>query len=400
MTGRVMFYVQHLLGIGHLARASLICEGLVKQGLEVKMVMGGEPVAGFPGNGVDVAHLPVLKAGCIAFNDLIDENGKLADQHYLDNRRDQLLKLFDEYRPDILVIEAFPFGRRQMRFELIPLLEKAKQADWSPQIAGSLRDILQQKTKMKRLEETVATLNKYFDLLMVHGDPQFVTLGETFALAHEIEHLIAYTGIVSAEVPSLTGPRYDVVVSAGGGAAGELIMLNALSAKPLTSLANASWCFITGPNLSQDIRQRLVDEKPENVTIETHRTDFRALLAHARLSISQAGYNTTADILRAGCRSVLVPFSSGGETEQTHRATRLAERGLAMVIAEKGITPQRMAEVIDQAVINGLADKVSISNTPPLALDGAQQSAKLLAGMVEHRKTNMQTIITNGHHNI
>ena len=383
MTARVMFYVQHLLGIGHLARASLICEGLVKQGLEVKMVMGGAPVAGFPGNGVDVAYLPVLKAGCMAFNDLTDEEGNLADQQYLDNRRDQLLTLFDEYRPDILVIEAFPFGRRQMRFELIPLLEKAKQADWSPRVAGSLRDILQQKTKMKRLEETVATLNKYFDLLMVHGDPQFVTLGETFALADKIEHLIAYTGIVSADIPPLTGPHYDVVVSAGGGAAGELIMLNALSAKPMTSLGDASWCFITGPNLSKNIRNKLAAEKPENVTIETHRTDFRALLAHARLSISQAGYNTTADILRAGCCSVLVPFSSGGETEQTHRATRLSERGLAMVVSEEGITPQRLAEVIDQAVVNNPANPKSVSSTAPLALDGARQSAKVLAGMLK-----------------
>ena len=383
MTARVMFYVQHLLGIGHLARASLICDGLVKQGFEVKMVMGGAPVDGFPGKGVDVAYLPVLKAGCMAFNDLTDEKGNLADQQYLDNRRNQLLALFDEYRPDIVVIEAFPFGRRQMRFELIPLLEKAKQADWSPLIAGSVRDILQQKTKLKRLQETVATLKNYFDLLMVHGDPQFSTLDETFELAREIEDLIRYTGIVSADIPSLSGPAYDVIVSAGGGAAGELIMINAMRAKPLTTLDDAKWCFITGPNLSEDVRNRLAAEKSRNVTIETHRTDFRALLAHARLSISQAGYNTSADILRAGCPAILVPFSSGGETEQTHRATRLSDRDLALAIGEEGLSPQRLADAINHLVEQTPGGLSSRSSTATLALDGATQSANILCQMLK-----------------
>ena len=387
MTARVMFYVQHLLGIGHLARASLVCKGLVRQGLEVKMVMGGAPVEGFPGNGIDVAYLPGLKAGCMEFNALTDLTGTPVDAIYLDNRRDQLLALFDEMQPDILVIEAFPFGRRQMRFELIPLLERAKQADGSPLVAGSVRDIVQEKTKPQRLEETVATLNKYFDVLMVHGDPQFATLGETFKLANEIDHLISYTGIVSADIPPLSGPGYDVVVSAGGGAAGELIMLNAYKARPLTCLADATWCFITGPNVSENVRQKLGADFCDNVTIETHRTDFRALLAAARLSISQAGYNTTADILRAGCPSVLVPFSSGGETEQTHRATRLSERGLAMSIAEQGLTPERLACIIDQAVAN---DQVAGSDQaadkrPSLALDGAEQSAKILCRALERR---------------
>ncbi len=379
-----MFYVQHLLGIGHLARASLICGGLVKQGFDVKMVMGGVPVEGFPGEGIDVAYLPVLKAGCFRFNDLTDASGTLVDEQYLDDRRDQLLAIFEDFRPDILVIEAFPFGRRQMRFELIPLLERAKSADWAPLVAGSVRDIVQEKKKPKRLQETVETLKQNFDLLMVHGDPQFVTLGESFELADEIEHLVKYTGIVSADVPALTGPKYDVVVSAGGGAAGELVMLNALKARPMTRLSDEQWCFLTGPNLSEKIRGMLKAEVAKNVIIETHRTDFRALLAHARLSISQAGYNTTADILRADCASVLVPFSSGGETEQTRRADRLVECGLASSIAEPAITPQRLADVIDQH----LASPTPI-NRISLMLDGAQQSAKILQYALKNRVKNL-----------
>lgn len=374
MTVRVMFYVQHLLGIGHLARASLICESLVQEKFDVKMVMGGTPVIGFPGPSVDVEFLPVLKAGCFQFNELTDGNGVVVDQKYFDDRRDRLLSLFESYRPDILVIEAFPFGRRQMRFELVPLLEAAKSADWNPLIAGSVRDIVQEKKKLKRLDETVETLKKYFDLLLVHGDPNFVELGETFELASEIEHLTKYTGIVSAEIPPLIGPSFDVIVSAGGGAAGELIMLSTLEARPLTTLANASWCFITGQNLSDKAIKQLRKNQSDNVTIETHRADFRALLAHAKLSISQAGYNTTADILRAKCPSVLVPFSSGGETEQSRRASALAALDIAETISEQGLTPQRLANVIDLA---SRGQKAPLQFNV-IATDGAKNAAKVL----------------------
>lgn len=374
MKRRVLFYVQHLLGIGHLSRASLICAAMVEQGLEVKMVMGGAPVEGFPDETVDVHYLPALKAGSFNFNDITDETGKSVDQDYLDMRRDGLLALFDDFKPDVLVIEAYPFGRRLMRFELIPLLKRAIAADWNPVIAGSVRDIVQENKKPERLEETVAVLNEYFDLLMVHADPGFVRFEESFAKANSIEELISYTGVVAASVPDLTGPSYDVVVSAGGGAAGELIMANAIKAVAMSNLANARWLFLTGPNLSESVRQKLRVEQSDNITIETHRKDFRALLAAARLSVSQAGYNTTADVLAASCRSVMVPFASGGETEQTKRAQKLAELGLAKVVYEHQISPQKLADAINAAIQSDNADA-----DYRIDLQGAKKAAKIMA---------------------
>jgi predicted glycosyltransferase len=40
------------------------------------------------------------------------------------------------------VIELFPFGRRQMRFELLPLLEAARARSPRPWIISSVRDVL------------------------------------------------------------------------------------------------------------------------------------------------------------------------------------------------------------------------------------------------------------------
>ena len=67
-----------------------------------------------------------------------------------------LLDAFQECDPDIVIIEAFPFGRRQVRFELLPLLTHIRAMTRRPRVVTSLRDILQQRTKPGRDEETVA----------------------------------------------------------------------------------------------------------------------------------------------------------------------------------------------------------------------------------------------------
>ena len=55
---RVLFYVQHLLGIGHVARASRVAGALAEDGFAVTVVTGGTPVPGFPGAGVESVTLP------------------------------------------------------------------------------------------------------------------------------------------------------------------------------------------------------------------------------------------------------------------------------------------------------------------------------------------------------
>jgi predicted glycosyltransferase len=101
------------------------------------------------------------------------------------------------------------------------------------------------------------------------------------------------------------------------------------------------------------------------------------------LSISQAGYNTVCDILQAGCASVLVPFSSGGETEQTARAERLERLGLAIVIPENVLSAETMAGAISSALQAGTK-----KNVPVLQLDGANRTAKILRALLKQRATS------------
>ena len=58
---RLMFYCQHILGIGHLIRSMEIVKGLLND-FEVCFVNGGEVIRDFPiPDGVDVINLPPIK---------------------------------------------------------------------------------------------------------------------------------------------------------------------------------------------------------------------------------------------------------------------------------------------------------------------------------------------------
>ncbi|OJF92402.1 glycosyltransferase family protein [Pararhizobium antarcticum] len=371
---RVFFYVQHLLGIGHLARASRIAAALSDDGFDVTVITGGSPVKGFPGPGVRHIALPAIMAGDAGFSGLTDAHGQPIDEAFKDRRRDLLLAAFQECRPDIVLLEAFPFGRRQVRFELLPLLDTIAATTPKPLVMTSLRDILQERAKPGRDEETVALIKQHFDRILVHGDPGFARLEDTFPLASEIIDKVSYTGLVAAPVPQQAVEQFDVVVSAGGGAVGIDLIRASLGAA--IAIGKGRWCLITGPNLPQADFDALAAEAPVHVDIVRFRSDFASLLTGARLSVSQAGYNTVCDVLQAGCQSLLIPFTAGGETEQTTRATRLEKLGLAQVLTEDALSAQSMQQAIERALAHP-AERIH-----GLDLNGARHTAAILRALL------------------
>ncbi len=368
---RVFFYVQHLLGIGHLARASRISHALAADGFDVTMVTGGTPVKGFPGAGIRHVELPPVVAGDAGFSGLCDLSGNPVDEAFKARRRELLLGAFRQVRPDIVIIEAFPFGRRQVRFELIPLLDEIAAIPERPLVLSSLRDILQERSKPGRDEDSVALVNARFDAVLVHGDPRFARIDDSFPLADRIAGKVIYTGLIAAPPPQPASERFDIVVSAGGGAVGAALNAAAIAAARMLEPA-LRWLVIAGPNLPQPAFEATVAAAGANVTVERFRTDFPSLLTAARLSVSQSGYNTVCDILRAGCRAVFVPFTAGGETEQTARAMRLERLGLARTVPESDLSAAALARAIREA-LNSPAAPV-----PPLDLNGTQATAALL----------------------
>jgi len=375
-TLRVFFYVQHLLGIGHLMRARRIATALVDNGFQVTLVTGGVPVEGFETTGVDDVALPPIAVSGGDFAQLVDIDGKPVDDDFKHRRCQLLLEAYHESRPDIVMVEAFPFGRRQVRFELLPLLDAIDQTEPKPLLVTSLRDVLQRRSKPGRDERTVQLVKQYFDKVLVHGDSALATLDMSFPCAHEIADQILYTGLVCGPLPEEPSQRFDIIVSAGGGAVGAKLLHAAIEAAALLP-DSTSWCVITGPNLPNEEFTRLSNSASGNVSVERFRSDFPSLLCGARLSISQAGYNTVSDILQAQCRALLVPYSAQGETEQSDRAGMLERLGLADVLTDELLTSKILVNVIRSTLAQSQPSVLSAINT-----DGGKCTAVILRELV------------------
>lgn len=364
---KLFFYVQHLLGIGHLRRAATLARAFRDAGFEVTLASGGMPVKGF-----DVSvQLPPARATDATFKTLVDEAGRALDAEWKRERAARLLEAFRAAQPDVLVVELFPFGRRQMRFELVPLLEDAQRLARRPLIVCSVRDLIH--ANRAREEERLELALRFFDRVLVHGDPRLAPFERTFAPAGRLAGRLHYTGyVVDDAPPGHCPPSGEVLVSAGGGAVGARLLEAALQARSLTLLASAPWRVLAGVNAADADLRALERQAGPGVVVERNRDDFQRLLAAAALSISQAGYNTVAETLRAGVRAVFVPFAAGGESEQTLRAQLLVERGVATLVRETELTRENLAAAIDRAV-RGPRPKPA-----DFDLDGARASVRLV----------------------
>jgi len=197
MKKRAMFYCQSVLGMGHLIRSAEIARGLADNGFEVSFLNGGETAGGLElPSSIAVVNLPPIKSDA-EFREIRAADGSRDLEEIKEERRRRILAEFARFRPQVLIIELFPFGRRKFAFELIPLLERISAGGRATKVVCSLRDILVSRRDQARFEDRVCNLmNRYFDLLLVHADPRFQRLEETFPSARRIECPIRYTGFV------------------------------------------------------------------------------------------------------------------------------------------------------------------------------------------------------------
>jgi predicted glycosyltransferase len=348
---RIMLYCQHVLGLGHFFRSMRIAAALNRH--DVLFVEGGSPLDGFtPPPHVRRAFLPPLMMDA-EFSKMETYGGE--DLAEVAERRKRLLhELFRDFAPDVLLIELYPFGRKRFGFELTPLLQDIRGGSVvRTKVVCSLRDILVEKENQAAYEERVLkSLNPYFDLLLVHSDPELIRLDDTFSRTADIRIPIRYTGYVvqPAMQHKPGGAEKMIVASSGGGRVGvDLLAATVRAVRGLADSAVRLRVFI-GPFMEdgdRDLLAQLASGDPR-ITLNPFSLDFPAELAHADLSISMAGYNTCMDILSANVSALVLPFPQN--REQAMRAGKFAERGILEIIED--LTPESLAAQIQESLAN------------------------------------------------
>ena len=221
---RVLFWVQQLLGSGHLKRALTLARAMADEGLEVTLAAGGMPMASLLPAGFELVQLPAIRTSDPSFAQLVDAEGRPADDALWQERQAGLQRLLALRRPQVLITEMFPFGRRAFRRELLPLLEAAAAMRPRPWRLCSVRDILVRKPAPESYAWMRDLALAHYDRILVHTDPQLIPFDLTFPFAAALRGRLVDTGYVVDAAAAYAGeprqarPRCWYRPAAGGSA--------------------------------------------------------------------------------------------------------------------------------------------------------------------------------------
>ena len=393
----IVLYCQYVWGMGHLFRSVELARALCDH--RVILVAGGQEVALDLPPHIEWVRLPALFMD-ERFTALISGVPGRSVEAIQGERREALAALFERTRPEIFIVELYPFGRSAFAFELEPLLAEIRRSTYGPvRTVCSIRDILVEKRDPRAYEERVVdSLNRWFDLLVIHSDERLLPLADTFSRCDAIRIPKVYTGFIAPRSDPESGPALRreldlrpgeklVVASCGGGRAGYRLLKSVLAAcGRLSGTLPLRLAAFTGPFMDAEEFNELQSMAGDRMTVRRFTSRFLNYLSAADLSMSLAGYNTCMNLLATGVPALVLPYRR--QREQPLRVEKLKPYLPLEALGEDDLEPARLVRAIEA----GLALERRTACIP-VRLDGAETAARVLKdhfclhdnlGMVSH----------------
>jgi predicted glycosyltransferase len=347
---RVALYSHDTVGLGHVRRNQLIARALAAPPLNasVLLITGVREGGGFAvPDGIDSLILPAYRKGL---------DGSYSARS-LDMTADQLTRLradlidtaLARFEPDLLIADNVPRGARD---ELMPALLRLKAGGRTRCVLG-LRDILDDPATIRRewaARDNFTTLRTLYDAVWVYGDPAVYDTASEYDFPAALRAMTAQVGYLDpchaasspwqSQGPSVSG-RPLILCSAGGGEDGFRLARRFCAVRFPNGVDGV---VVTGPLMAPDQREALLDVAGRRGDLQVIEATYDPLplIRRADRVIAMAGYNTVNEILALGKRALLVPRIAP-RMEQLLRARRMAELGLATMMADDDATPERLA---------------------------------------------------------
>ena len=378
----IIFYCQYVWGMGHLVRSLEFARALAEH--DVTLLAGGQEVEIDLPVHIQLVRLPVLYMN-ETFTRLIPGDPDQRVEEVQGERQQIIYSLFEEKKPDLFIVELYPFGRSIFGTELEPLLQNIRDKKFgNVKVVCSLRDILVEKRDPATYESRVLQkLNRYFDLLLIHSDPGMQPLDETFTRMADIKIPLEYTGFVTQQSDPDAGVRLRrelavpsgeklIVASAGGGRSGYKLLNAVLDAFDLLrEQIPARLEVFCGPFMDQNEYEKLAVRSAPGRRIRRYTKRFVDYLLAADLSVSLAGYNTCMNLLVTKVPALVFPYSR--QQEQPMRAEKIKKFLPMAVLDEADMQPDSLCRHMKQ-----MLDRGRTAGQVPINLDGARNAARIL----------------------
>lgn len=383
----VLIVVTHLLGTGHLSRALTLARAFTGAGHTVSVATGGMPAPQLDTGTINLIQLPPLRSDGVNFTRLLDNAGNEATAEYYAARQAHLGAALQHLRPDVVITELFPFGRRSLRDEFTRLLTDAHLLPTPPLVLSSIRDILAPPSKPAKAQFADDLIAQFYDGVLVHSDPAITLLELSWPVNTETAAKLHYTGFVAPPAPPAPPAPLkiadkvgvgEILISAGGGDVGSRLFETAKQAA--RNDPNRTWRILVGGQNANDRVDALRNDAPPNLVVEAARPDFRSMLHNAAASVSMCGYNTALDVLQTRVPAVFVPFDAGGEVEQSLRAKALASQAGIEVLIDLDLTPDTLLQAVKMVL------DAATRPTPDFGFDGANETVRIIEKLTAEKR--------------
>lgn len=364
---KIVIHCQYVYGIGHFVRTIELAKGLCNY-FSVFILNGGESVPNFDiPSEIYLIPLPAIyKQENVSYLSPVDTTYTI--EECFKKRRDIIENTLSNLKPEIIITEHFPFGLL-FEDEVVQLISSAKSLNSNVKVVCSVRDIIESASGNIKDNITVKLLNKWYDLLLIHGDEKYFHLKNTFSRYNEISIPNYHTGYIvkSIEQKVKTDNLKPIILAsiAGGRLGKELLNVLIKNHSAVNKKTTHKLILFTGAFESNFEELVYEIKKLSYNDIELFAFDRESYLGYfsqADLVISLGGYNSIIESISNRKRLLVYQreFTQGNE-EQDLRLNLFKEMGVLNVISSKDLNNCNLADSIIQSLNNNIDRNINLN---------------------------------------
>ncbi len=351
----LFLYCNYVYGIGHLIRSLELSKGLTND-FNVYLLSGGEPLPNLDiCDTINFIQLPGLfKKEQEKELTPVDQNMSLSECFV--KRQVLIDQWVKEIKPDVIIMEHFPFGLL-FEEESLHLIDYAKEYNQNLKLVCSVREVIESPLGGPNDGKVCHILNKYFDLVLVHGDERVIPISRSFPRVNSIQIPLIHTGYVVAKrfVEPLQNTQMPILLAsvAGGRLGTELLEAVIESHKELVPQIPHQLIIFTGAFQGQTLKRFITKSTEENNGIKILKFDryqYLHYLSSAEVVVSLGGYNSTLESISLKKKVLIYDRDfAGNNREQNLRIRSLEEKGCLKTFTGEDLSHGRLSELILRA---------------------------------------------------
>lgn len=375
---KIVIHCQYVYGIGHFVRTLELAKGLSQQ-FCVFILNGGEIVPNFeiPPE-INMIQLPAIYKEENA-DTLSPVDSKYSIEECFERRKYIITDLLSNLKPDLLITEHFPFGLL-FKDEVIELISNVKFFNSKVKIICSVRDIIESSNGGKYDKTTVELLNRWYDMVLIHGDQNCIHLKRSFPRYNDILIPVYHTGYIvknHSTILKVDNPIPIILASIAGGRLGKELLRELISNHSFIykSIKHKLILFSGAFESNFDeLKREITALKSSKIELNVFdRKSYLDIFSKADLVISLGGYNSVIESISNGKKLLVYQreFTQGNK-EQDLRIRLFKDLGLLNVIYPNDFSSNTIVESIRKSLDFNIDRNVKIN------LNGTECSSDLI----------------------